>query len=77
MLEAHPEITEIGLASPNPHHLLVDLEPFGLDNHNGVFNAADRPYGLIETEVKRSGTNSEPRAWATVTGGGPGLSSPR
>ncbi|HWL96979.1 MAG TPA: urate oxidase, partial [Nocardioidaceae bacterium] len=27
--------------------------PFGLDNPNEVFHAADRPYGLIEATVTR------------------------
>jgi urate oxidase len=29
----------------------VDLAPFGLENPNEVFVAADRPYGLIEGTV--------------------------
>ncbi len=39
---------EVRLALPNKHHFLVDLSPFGLDNPDEVFLAADRPYGLIE-----------------------------
>lgn len=54
VLEAHPEIAEISLAAPNRHHFVVDLSPFGLDNPNEVFYAADRPYGLIEATVTRS-----------------------
>lgn len=53
VLEAHPEIEEIKLSLPNKHHFLVDLEPFGKDNPNEVFFAADRPYGLIEATVER------------------------
>lgn len=68
VLEAHPEIAEIKFSMPNLHHFLVDLAPFGLDNPGEVFYAADRPYGLIEAEVKRGGATPEPRAWATVTG---------
>ena len=68
VLEAHPEIAEIRFSMPNLHHFLVDLEPFGMENPNEVFYAADRPYGLIEAEVKRSDATPEPRAWATVTG---------
>jgi urate oxidase len=41
------------LTMPNRHHLLVNLEPFGLDNPNVVFVAADRPFGLIEATVRR------------------------
>lgn len=68
VLESRPEVAEIKFSMPNLHHFLVDMEPFGLDNPNEVFYAADRPYGLIEAEVKRSGASSEPRAWATVAG---------
>jgi urate oxidase len=53
VLEAHPEITEIALSAPNKHHFAVDLSPFGLDNPNEVFHAADRPYGLIRATVTR------------------------
>jgi urate oxidase len=53
VLEAHPEIAEITLQAPNKHHFAVDLSPFGLENPNEVFYAADRPYGLIEATVTR------------------------
>jgi urate oxidase len=52
-LQVRPEVAEIRLTLPNKHHLLVDLTPFGLDNPNEVFIAADRPYGLIEGTVTR------------------------
>jgi len=68
VLEAHPEIGEIKFSMPNLHHFVVDFEPFGMENPNEVFYIADRPYGKIEAEVKREGADSEPRAWATVTG---------
>ncbi len=45
VLEAHPEIDEIRFSTPNSHHFVVDLTPFGLENPNEVFYAADRPYG--------------------------------
>jgi urate oxidase len=54
-LLARPELTEISLSLPNRHHLLVDLAPFGLDNPDEVYVAADRPYGLIEATVVREG----------------------
>lgn len=53
VLLARGEIAEIRLSLPNKHHFLVDLSPFGLDNDNEVFYAADRPYGLIEGTVQR------------------------
>jgi len=52
-LAASSTIVEITLAMPNRHHLLVNLEPFGLDNPNVVFVATDRPFGLIEATVRR------------------------
>jgi urate oxidase len=55
VLEHRTELVEVRLSLPNKHHLLVDLEPFGLDNPGEVFFAADRPYGLIEGTVTRDG----------------------
>ena len=52
-LAASTGISEITLTMPNRHHLLVNLEPFGLDNPNVVFVATDRPFGLIEATVRR------------------------
>jgi urate oxidase len=52
-LAACADVTEITLSLPNRHHLLVDLQPFGLDNTNEVFVATDQPYGLIEATVTR------------------------
>lgn len=54
-LTERPEVAQIRLSLPNRHHLLVDLAPFGLDNPGEVFVATDRPYGLIEGTVTRSG----------------------
>jgi len=68
VLEAHPEIAEIKLSAPNRHHFVVDLAPFGLDNPNEVFYAADRPYGLIECAVTRQDAPDAGLAWATVPG---------
>ena len=66
VLEGHPEIAEIRFSMPNKHHFLVDLEPFGLDNPNEIFYAADRPYGLIEAAVERAGAPPASLAWDTV-----------
>ena len=66
VLEAHEEIAEIRFSMPNKHHFLVDLEPFGLDNPNEIFFAADRPYGLIEATVEREGAPAASAAWDTV-----------
>ena len=53
-LAAAAEATDITLALPNRHHLLVDLAPFGLDNPNEIFVATDQPFGLIEATVRRA-----------------------
>jgi urate oxidase len=52
-LAACGDIVEITLSLPNRHHLLVDLKPFGLDNPNEIFVAADQPYGVIEATMRR------------------------
>ncbi|WP_285703717.1 factor-independent urate hydroxylase [Microtetraspora sp. NBRC 16547] len=58
-----PEICEVRLSLPNKHHFLVDLAPFGLDNPNEVYLAADRPYGLIEGTVLRDDAPAAGPAW--------------
>ena len=63
VLMARPEIAEIRLSLPNKHHFTVDLTPFGLENENEVFHAADRPYGLIEGTVKRDDAPEPGLAW--------------
>ncbi|GAA1804636.1 factor-independent urate hydroxylase [Agromyces neolithicus] len=68
VLERRPEIAEIRLSMPNKHHFVVDLAPFGLDNPNEVFFAADRPYGLIEAAVTRAGAASPAAAWEGIAG---------
>lgn len=68
VLEAHGEIDEIRFSMPNKHHFLVDLAPFGLDNPNEVFFAADRPYGLIEATVLREDAVPADAAWTGMAG---------
>ena len=68
VLEACPEIAEIKFSTPNKHHFLVDLTPFGLENPNEVFIAADRPYGLIEASVVREGGSDPGDAWLNTPG---------
>jgi urate oxidase len=63
VLADRPEIVEVRLSLPNRHHLLVDLRPFGQENPNQVFVAADRPYGLIEGTVSRAGAPDAGLAW--------------
>ncbi|MFT4126613.1 MAG: urate oxidase [Gordonia sp. (in: high G+C Gram-positive bacteria)] len=65
-IAARPELAEVRFAMPNKHHFVYDLEPFGLENPNEVFIAADRPYGLIEGTVIRDGVTDAPDAWIDV-----------
>lgn len=46
-LKACGEISEISLTMPNQHRLLVNLDPFGMDNPNEIFVPTNEPYGLI------------------------------
>ncbi|HEX7304031.1 factor-independent urate hydroxylase [Lentzea sp.] len=66
VLQSHPEVAEVRLSMPNKHHFLVDLSPFGLDNDNEVFYAADRPYGLIEGSILRDDAPDAGLAWSTL-----------
>ena len=55
VLRAEPEVERIHFSLPNQHHLLYDLDRFGLENDNQVFQATTEPYGLIEGWVERAG----------------------
>ena len=63
VLEGDDFIAEIRLSMPNKHHFAVDLGPFGRENRNEVFFAADRPYGLIEGSVVRDDLPADESAW--------------
>lgn len=52
-LKACPEISQLDLAMPNKHYLLIDLSPFGLENKNEVFLPTDEPHGQIEATIVR------------------------
>lgn len=52
-LAACAEISGLDLAMPNKHCLLINLAPFGLENHNEVFLSTDEPHGQIELSVTR------------------------
>jgi urate oxidase len=63
VLTTRDEICEVRLELPNKHHFLVDLAPFGLENDNEVYFAADRPYGLIEGTVLHDDAPAAGPAW--------------
>jgi urate oxidase len=54
VLETFEAIAEIRLSLPNKHCLLVNLQPFGLENNNEIFVPTDEPHGLIEATIQRA-----------------------
>jgi urate oxidase len=68
VLEAFPVIAEVRLSAPNKHHFLYDLSPFGVENNNEVYHAADRPYGLIQASVLHDDAPDAGPAWEGYTG---------
>ena len=52
VLKSVPEVSEIQLAMPNLHCLLVDLSRFGQDNPNEIFVPTDEPHGTIEATLR-------------------------
>jgi urate oxidase len=46
-------IENIRLTMPNRHYLLVNTEPFGVDNANEIFCPTDEPHGVIEAVISR------------------------
>jgi urate oxidase len=68
VLETYPFIAEVRLSAPNKHHFVYDLSPFGLANNNEVFNADDRPYGLIQATVTRDDAAHAGPAWDAYQG---------
>jgi urate oxidase len=68
VIDRHPQIDEVKFSCPNKHHFLSDLSFCGLENPGEVFYAADRPYGLIEATIQRTGAPSADAAWVGVAG---------
>lgn len=54
VLTVCPEISRIWFQLPNRHHLLYNLERFGLENNNEIFHVDPEPYGLMEAWVERA-----------------------
>lgn len=54
VLVACPEISRIWFQMPNKHHLLYNLQRFGLENDLEIFHVDPEPYGLMEAWVERA-----------------------
>jgi len=68
VLEAYDDVVEVRLSAPNKHHFLYDTQRFGVPNDNEVFNADDRPYGLIQATAIRDDAPDAGPAWDAYTG---------
>jgi urate oxidase len=53
VLKKYAAVKEVSLTMPNKHHILFNLEQFGMDNKNEIFIATDEPYGYITGTVVR------------------------
>jgi len=53
VLKGFDAVKEISLVMPNKHHILFNLEQFGLENNNEIFIATDEPFGYITGTVTR------------------------
>ncbi|MEP6746160.1 MAG: factor-independent urate hydroxylase [Bacteroidota bacterium] len=54
VLNEFTDVKEISLSMPNKHHILYNLEQFGMENKNDIFIATDEPFGYITGTIKRS-----------------------
>jgi urate oxidase len=55
ILEKDQSVKEISFKMPNKHHILFNLEQFGMENNNEIFMATDEPYGYITATIEREG----------------------
>ena len=53
VLNENKLVKEISLIMPNKHHILFNLEQFGMENKNDIFIATDEPYGYITGTLRR------------------------
>ena len=53
VLGEFPEIERIWYSFPNVHHIVYDLERFGIENDGEILHATQDPYGQIEGWVER------------------------
>ena len=54
VLGACPEISRIWFQMPNKHHIVYNLERFGLENKGEILHVDPEPYGLMEAWVERA-----------------------
>jgi urate oxidase len=53
VLTACPELEKVHFSFPNKHHILYNLERFGIENKQQIFHADAEPFGCIEGWVER------------------------
>jgi urate oxidase len=53
VLQEVAPVKEISFKMPNKHHILFNLEQFGMENNNEIFISTDEPYGYITGTVLR------------------------
>ena len=53
VLKENKEVKDISFIMPNKHHILFNLEQFGMENNNEIFIATDEPFGFISGTVRR------------------------
>jgi urate oxidase len=53
VLKEFDAVKEISLKMPNKHHILYNLQQFGMPNNNEIFMATDEPYGYITGTLVR------------------------
>jgi len=53
VLKEYETVKEISLVMPNKHHILFNLEQFGMENNNEIFIATDEPYGYITGTLRK------------------------
>ena len=53
VLKQFSDVEEISFIMPNKHHILFNLEQFGMENKNEIFIATDEPFGYITGTVGR------------------------
>jgi urate oxidase len=53
ILARAPEIAQVHVTAPNQHHVLFDLDRFGMENRNEIFVSTREPYGIIRGSIAR------------------------